>query len=47
LVITVFSENDYKLPRRSEEQAKEGTRVEVQSVKPEIYFSLLLLVVLK
>lgn len=34
LVITVFSENDYKLPRRSEEQAKEGTRVDVQSVKP-------------
>lgn len=34
LVITVFSENDYKLPRRSEEQANEGTRVEVQSVKP-------------
>lgn len=34
LVITVFSENNVKLPRRSEDQAKEGVRVEVQQVKP-------------
>ncbi len=30
----VFSENDYKLPRRSEDQGKVGRRVEVSRVKP-------------
>ena len=34
LVITVFSENNYKLPRRSEDQAKEGEKIEIQEVKP-------------
>lgn len=34
LVITVFSSNNVKLPRRSEDQAKEGNRIEVQQVKP-------------
>ena len=33
LVITVFSENNYKLPRRSEDQAKEGKKIEIQEVK--------------
>ena len=34
MVITVFSENNYKLPRRSEDQAKEGKKIEIQEVKP-------------
>ncbi|GGP01431.1 hypothetical protein GCM10010992_01770 [Cloacibacterium rupense] len=33
LVITVFSENNYKLPRRSEDQAKEGQKIDIQQVK--------------
>lgn len=34
LVITVFSENNIKLPRRTEDQSKQGSRIEVQQVKP-------------
>lgn len=33
-VTTVFLENNYKLPRRSEDQAKEGKKIEITEVKP-------------
>lgn len=34
LVITAFSVNNVKLPRRSEDQAKEGVKIEIQQIKP-------------
>jgi cell wall-associated NlpC family hydrolase len=34
LVITVFDENDVKLPRRSAEQAKQGKKIDVSEAKP-------------
>ncbi|MBS1548616.1 MAG: C40 family peptidase [Bacteroidetes bacterium] len=34
LVCTVFSQNNVKLPRRSEDQGKQGLRVNIEKIKP-------------